>query len=484
MIRKIILIVSLFISFDTLAKDVVWIVGGGNNLKNSQAQIETNVIWAAEAIKQSPTTNGAREINIFFTDGDDPAKDVKVWRPVDEAESFLQPFAMIYDSGYENGVEYRNHKIKNIKGSTLRNELEPVLSESFSNLKQGDRGLFIFNGHGSFDKADTANNKIWLWDSSSLNVNEFSRLLGKVDNSVPMRFVFTQCYSGAFERLVHRNAADKIDLVDAPRCGFFAEAADRQAEGCSSGINVDDYRDYSTYFFAALSGKTRQGEDLPENPDRNKDGVVSLYEAHLYTLARAESTDLPRSTSEMYLERWQPWYLRWFFAGEGRGNVYAKLANDIARELRVPIDQSVQRSVISKKRRRLDRRSKKLGQERIKLAAAMTEVRYQIRYELEQRWPEAAKSRTETYQKFIKNDAKDVRKFIIGHENWPKLLIGYKRYQEIAAERLDIERKLTRFDKLRRMNKIARLRQQFEQNATPQQKAGYQKLLECEKLPL
>jgi len=476
--------VSLVVSFDALAKDVVWIVGGGNNLKNSQAQIEKNVIWAAKAIKQSPVTNGPREINIFFSDGDNPAKDVKVWRPVDEAGSLLQPFAMIYDSGYENGVEYRNHEIKNVKGSTLRDELEPSLSKSFANLKQGDRGLFIFNGHGSLDKTNTANNKIWLWNNSSLNVNDFSRLLDKVDNSVPMRFVFTQCYSGAFERLVHRNAADEIDLVDAPRCGFFAEAADRQAEGCSAGINTDDYRDYSTYFFAALSGKTRQGEDLPENPDRNKDGEVSLYEAHLYTLAQAESTDLPRSTSEMYLERWQPWYLRWFSAGEGRGNVYAKLANDIARDLRVPIDQSVQRSVISKKRRRLDRRSKKLGQERIKLAAAMTEVRYQVRYELEQRWPEAAKSRTETYQKFINDKAVDVRKFIVGHENWPKLLAGYKRYQKIAAEKLDIERKLTRFDKLRRLNKLARLRQQFKQNATPQQKMDYQKLLECEKLPL
>ncbi len=484
MIKKIILIVSLLFSLSAIAKDVVWIVGGGYDLDSSQAQIEKNVSWVADAIKQSPPTNDEREINIFFSDGDAAAKDVKVWRPVDESQSLLQPLAMIYDAGYENGLEYRNHKIKNVRGSTKRSELEPALIKGFSALKKGDRGLFIFNGHGSEDKTNTANNKIWLWDRTSLSVNDFAGLLNKVDNSVPMRYVFTQCYSGGFERSVHPKAASTNELVNAPRCGFFAEAADKKAEGCSAGVNIDDYRDYSTYFFAALSGKTRQGEDLPVNPDRNKDGEVSLYEAHLYTIAQADSTDLPRSTSEVYLERWQPWYLRWFFAGEGRGNVYAKLANDIARALRVPTDQSIQRSVISKKRRRLDRQFKKLGHERDQLRIAMTEVRFNIRYGLEQRWPEVAKSRTDNYQRLIKNEASAVRKFIIGHDDWQKLVAGYKRYQEIAAEQLSIERQLTRFDKLHRLNKLARLRQQFQQHATAQQKADYQQLLGCEKLPL
>ena len=484
MIKVIVLSMSLLFSVSVLAKDVIWIVAGGYDLESSQAQIEKNVIWATAAINKAPLNKAPREINIFFTDGDNPAKDVKVWHPVDEAQSLLQPLAMIYDAGYKNGLEYRNHEIKNVRGSTKRSELEPILRKEFSQLKKTDRGLFIFNGHGSQDKTNSANNKIWLWDRSTLNVNDFASLLNKVDNSVPMRFVFTQCYSGGFERVVHPQTSSSTELLKASLCGFFAEAEDRKAEGCSAGISIDDYRDYSTYFFAALSGKTRQGDELPENPDRNKDGEVSLYEAHLYTLAQADSTDLPRSTSEVYLERWQPWYLRWFFAGEGRGNVYAKLANDLARTLRAPTDQSVQRSVISKKRRRLDRRLKKLAHEREQLQLAITQVRFNIRYELEQRWPEAANSRTEKYRDFIQNQAAAVRKFIVTHDDWQKLVAGYKRYQEIAAERLSIERELTRFDKLHRLNKLARLKQQFDQHATAQQKAAYQQLLGCEKLPL
>ena len=47
------------------------------------------------------------------------------------------------------------------------------------------------------------------------------------------------------------------------------------------------------------------------NPDLDGDGQVSLYEAHLYALRAGESADLPRSTSEAFLERWQPWYADW-----------------------------------------------------------------------------------------------------------------------------------------------------------------------------
>ena len=485
MIKKIFVASVLIASSGVAADDFIWVVGGGHDLKSSQVQIEKNVIWAANAIEQSPLNqNSTRYLSIFFTDGDKPDKDVKIWREITEDESSLQPLSMIYSKSYKSGFEYRNHEIAKVRGTTKRSELEANLNKDFMNLKQGDRGLFIFNGHGGYDKKDTSKNTFLLWGNSSYSVNEFSKLLDKVDNAVPMRFVFTQCYSGGFERLVHPNAADSNELVDSPRCGFFAEAADRKAEGCSSGINAADYRDYSTYFFAALSGKTRQGKALPENPDRNNDGEVNLYEAHLYTLAQAHSTDLPRSTSEVYLERWQPWYLRWFFAGEGRGNVYAKLANNLARDLRVPTDQSVQRSVISKKRRRLDRADKKLKKERQQLQRAITELRFNIRYALEQRWPELANRGAEKYQQFINNKVEMVNKFIINHDNWTRVLNGYKRFEEISNERLEIEREVTRFDKLGRLNKLARLRQQFEEHATLEQKADYQQLLACEKQPL
>jgi len=484
MIRTYLTIFILFIPTSMQADDVAWFVGGGSDPGSSQAQVEKNVIWAADVVEQAPPQNGQRRLSIFFADGDlDITKGIKVTRLVEGPQSILNPLAMIYQAEYEN-VEYLNYKIGRVRGSTTRSKLESALVDDFKKLKQGDTGLFVFNGHGSYDKKDTANNKMLLWQNSKLSVREFSDLLSNVDNSVPMRFVFNQCYSGAFERLVHPNAADTIELVKAPRCGFFAESDNRQAEGCSTSIDSNEYRDYSTYFFAALQGKTRQGEALPVDPDRNKNGEVSLYEAHLYTLAQAHSADLPRSTSEVFLERWQPWYLRWFFAGEGKGNVYAKLANDLARQLRAPVEPSVQRSVLSKQRRRLDRRDKKLKQEAKQIYKAMKELRYSIRYELEQRWPELAGIRYEEYQLSSHAQGDEVKRYITEHEKWPNLVNGYRRYLQIDEQRLEVLRDLTRLDKLNRLNKLARLRQQFEQHATNQQKADYQQLLNCEKLPL
>jgi len=467
------------------ARDHVWIVGGGYDLGSSQAQIEKNVLWASSVIKNTLTNESDRELSVFFTDGDEQQiKDVKSWQPIETEGALLQPMSMIYNAVYDSGLSYRNHRIDNVRGSTRRAELEQQLAKDFKALSDGDRGLFIFNGHGGHDKSDTANNKIWLWGNSSLSVREFYKLLEHVDKNVPMRFVFTQCYSGGFERLLHPQAADTLELVEAKRCGFFSESAHRQAEGCSSGINTDDYRDYSTYFFAALQGKTRQGQALPVEPDRNKNGEVSLYEAHLYTLGQGHSADLPRSTSEMYLERWQPWYLRWFAAGKGKGNVYAELAAVLGQSLRVPPDTTAQRSILFKQRRRLLRQDQKLNKERKQLLKTMQTARFSIRYELEKRWPEAAEPRTAKYQLFLENDLKKAERFITSHDKWQGLLKMYKRYQDIAVERLEIERDITQFDKLKRLNKLARLRSQFEQHASDEEKAAYHKLLNCEKLPL
>jgi hypothetical protein len=140
----------------------------------------------------------------------------------------------------------------------------------------------------------------------------------------------TQCYSGAFHSLIYDNPREPGALAQ-DRCGFFSESALEQAEGCSLVVSEDEYRDYSTYFFAALSGRTRLGEPVDaSHVDRDGDGARSFREAHLYTLAAAHSADLPRSTSEEYLSRWAPWYLLWDTNVEARGSTYWTIADEVA----------------------------------------------------------------------------------------------------------------------------------------------------------
>jgi hypothetical protein len=110
-----------------------------------------------------------------------------------------------------------------------------------------------------------------------------------------------------------------------------SEAADRLAEGCSLSLDESEFRDYTTYFFAALGGRTRSGQPLEQKAvDRDGDGVVSFRESHFYALLNAHSSDLSRSTSEQYLEDWSPWYLRWDSLADNEGSVYWSLAEQLA----------------------------------------------------------------------------------------------------------------------------------------------------------
>jgi hypothetical protein len=91
-------------------------------------------------------------------------------------------------------------------------------------------------------------------------------------------------------------------LGEQPRCGFFATWSDRLAAGCTPDTAEADYKDYTTYFFAALSGRTRTGQLLAP-PDYDHDGRTSLAEAHAYVMLTSDTIDLPVRTSDVLLRQ-------------------------------------------------------------------------------------------------------------------------------------------------------------------------------------
>jgi hypothetical protein len=74
------------------------------------------------------------------------------------------------------------------------------------------------------------------------------------------------------------------------------------AAGCTPEVNEDDYHDFTSYFFAALSGEDRKGRPV-RGADYNHDGVVGMDEAYAYTLIHDESIDTPVCTSDVFLRR-------------------------------------------------------------------------------------------------------------------------------------------------------------------------------------
>jgi hypothetical protein len=111
-----------------------------------------------------------------------------------------------------------------------------------------------------------------------------------------------QCFAGAFGNVLFAGGDPKGDLIDRPVCGFFATTRERMAAGCTAEVNEADYHDFTSYFFAALSGKDRLGRRVAP-PDYNKDGKVGMDEAFAYANITEPSIDVPVATSDVFLRR-------------------------------------------------------------------------------------------------------------------------------------------------------------------------------------
>jgi hypothetical protein len=459
------------------AADHVWIVGGGPALGSSQAQIELNVNWVIQVLHGSP---GARQLHVHYTDGNALGKDVVLWQPPKESRETLQPLARVFSEANANGESYYSHQIPYVVGGTEASVLKPGLEKEFSALKPGDRALLIYNGHGLQDSRDAAGNTLRLWNNTSLSVRELDQIMNRIDPSVPVRFVFTQCFSGGFERLVHPRAQDTLELGEASRCGFFAESADREAEGCSASIKIGDYRDYSTFFFAALQGHMRTGELIEVDPDRNGDGMVSLHEAHLFALAQGQNADLPRSTSEVFLERWQPWYLRWVDTGAEPDNVYGKIAREVARKNGLPEAGLILVHEMRGRRQALAKAMDSLQDEQDSLDKEIDALRSTIKKDVAARWPEALAPYTLNFSNFLKKDLAAAQDFILVHPRYAELVTKQDRRAALDEEVLHVDRDITQLDKILRLRTLARLQSQFARHATAKEREWYGRLMSCE----
>ena len=466
------------IAGDAAAIDRTILIGGGNSLANSQAQIELNVKWVRELLEGSP----GREVEVFYSDGDDPGADVVVQHPLQDADSELHPLARVFGAQDVNGEERRNHRVGTVAGGTSAGTLVPALQRRFASLRAGDSLTMVYNGHGSVDRQDPTANALMLWGDTRLDVRGLHAMLAGVDPAVPARWVFTQCFSGAFHRLAYRDPGRGLELAEGQRCGFTAESAWRMAEGCSASVAVGDYRDYTTFFFAALSGRTRQGEPLPAPADTDGDGRVSLREAHHYAVRHAYSTDLSRATSEDYLETWEPWFLRW--QADARAlpdNEFARIATAVAQ--REGIDPGGATGI---RQARLAARTshERLLAERRELRAQAARHAGAVRDPLLRRWPALAHPHTGGYLDTLRREQDAIVAWIAGHEAYPALRRAQQQLASLETRLLNAARRLAQVDKVARLRRLARLRHAFDTHASPAERSQYERLVACESAPL
>ncbi len=463
-------VLALGMPVATVATTKVWLIGGGNHIENSQGQIEQNVSWLEQLLQGQ----GAA-LSTYYSAGLSGTKDVSYWAPREESVEFLQPLARVFTGIGDNGIRYKTHELSRVKGGTDKSSLERGLTRDFTALSGRDDILLIYNGHGGINDDDVNKNYLKLWGDEKLMVSELDELLDKASPETTVRFVLTQCYSGAFHKLIYESPFSS-EFSRQPRCGFMAESAWRQAEGCDLGVNKAEFRDYTTYFFAALNGQSRLGTALESDPDLNGDHKVSLREAHLYTLRNALSSDLSRATSETYLEQWQPWYLRWDSAVENKQSEYWKIAETVATRNGWTLDAQT----LLKEKAQLQQRISDQNTAIHQLLRQIEQTQYDIQSRLRSHWPELFNPYTYEYQRTISNDLADIQGQIIAYPKYQVLVESQQRYLQMQQEALDLVRAVTQVDKIFRMKKLARLEKWFERYATEEEKSQRQILQECE----
>lgn len=161
--------------------------------------------------------------------------------------------------------------------------------------------FLYFTGHGALNSQNPDDNSMILWDEDLLSVQELAGILDQWPADVPFVTMMAQCYSGSFANLIYEGGDPSQSVALQTRCGFFATVKTRPSVGCTPLVNEADYRDYSSSFFAGLSGRDRLGDPVP-SADYNTDGKVSFAEAHAFAKVDGETSDWPISTAESWLQ--------------------------------------------------------------------------------------------------------------------------------------------------------------------------------------
>jgi hypothetical protein len=272
-------------------------VGGGPEPKQNQVAIERHVAYFMRLLRPGTPRH------LLFADGDPTAKTVLF----EEEPRALPPgeraFALILgdrDDASPTVPRFRTPQLGRLNGPASRE----AVTAAFEWLKQGDpdRALLFFAGHGSQPRdRDLDNNLYDLW-GEQLSVRDLAAHLATLPARTAVTLVMVQCYSGSFGNLIFKGGNPAAGLADREVVGFFAAPRERMAAGCTPELNEASYQDFSSYFFAALTGRDRVGRSVT-GADYNRDGRVGMDEAFAYTLAHDASIDVPTCTSDVFL-RW------------------------------------------------------------------------------------------------------------------------------------------------------------------------------------
>ena len=146
---------------------------------------------------------------------------------------------------------------------------------------------------------------------------------------------------------------------DGNRCGFRPNPRTGSRRLRRRGVDrAGDYRDYTTYFFAALSRTYALGRAVAGEPDLDGDGQVSLLWKRISArCARARAPICRVRPARCFWSvgsRGTPTGVASFgLRGDESDNAYARLAQELGAKLDLPMDDKVSRRAVKQRRAEL-----------------------------------------------------------------------------------------------------------------------------------
>ncbi|WP_160174661.1 AHH domain-containing protein [Archangium violaceum] len=255
-------------------------MGGGYEPSANEIALEKNVLYfqrTQKALGIEPATT-----TIYFANGKSREPTVR-YLDEDGEERFKVP------------------KIPNLIGPSTVDSFKDWLARSLSQDVQ--RPVFIYvTAHGGQNDDNSDNNYLALWGGDKMYVRYFAKALDQFPDDTPVVTMMAQCFSGSFGNFIYQGGVPTRGVSHKNRCGFFATVKSRTSVGCTAEVDESDYEDYSSSFFAGLSGYDRTGQPVA-SADYDQDGRVSYTEAHAFAKVDEETSDWPVSTSELWLQR-------------------------------------------------------------------------------------------------------------------------------------------------------------------------------------
>lgn len=463
------------------ARDFFLTVGGGYSPTGNQVSLEKNVQFFERLLDEQGLAAASHDV--YFSDGHSPRRDLQFYDPDFQVPKVNRLLAQFF--GKEDGLsnQYRTHSLQNVRGASNRENLDRWFQEVGSTLKSGDRVIIYLTGHGGKGKP-IENPHFYMWDGERMQVKEFVKELDKLPAGVSVVTVMVQCYSGGFANMVFDEGDDEQGLAGASRCGFFATVCDRVAAGCTPDISEEDYHEYSTYFWAAVGGKTRMGETI-EKPDYDHDGQVSFAEAHAYALLTSPTIDISVKTSDVFLRTYST------MEADGDESMLT-LATPYDNLLAVadPIEQAVVEGLSlqlgltasdrSKAARELaksiEEEKKEIEGRKRKLQGELGGVRKHIRDVLRDQWPELENPWHPDVAEFMALESAAIIDAIESHAEYSRFVELRSNVQELEESSFDLERRWVKCQRLIRTLENIVLAANLTRVASPEILARYTQL--------